>query len=168
MRFGSWFLMGALLVGADGCGAFSPKVGALQTADDGDDYGEGGVHLDAGLDAQVSFALDIRPLMDRHKDDPTGPGCRDCHYNTSPSPTGLELTGLDLTTLGSLRKGGENTGTNIVVPGDPDKSDIIQKLRGTFPIGQRMPQSGPPYWTDAQINLVATWIAQGALGADSE
>ena len=31
-----------------------------------------------------------------------------------------------------------------------------------------MPKSGPPYLTDAEIQLFGDWIAQGAVGEDSE
>lgn len=162
----------ALLVHfAFACGDLSPRVGPPVTAggncaDDAGtscDAGEGGTRA-----ALVSFERDIRPLMDRDDDDPTTVGCRDCHYNTSPSPKGLTQAQLDLTTLGSLRKGGKSTGAAIIVPGDPESSAIVKKLRGTYSTGKRMPQSGPPYWTDAQIQLMVDWIAQGAHGEDDE
>jgi hypothetical protein len=148
------------------CGFFSPDVGS------------GGVTCDAdagdcatpqqGDGATVSFANDIRPIMNRLSGDPNGPGCASCHYQSAPNPIGIELGGLDMTTLGSLRKGGKTSGASIVVAGAPDQSAIIQKLRGTYPYGLRMPYNGPPYLTDAEIQIFADWIAQGAVGADDE
>ena len=73
-----------------------------------------------------------------------------------------------MSTLGGLRKGGSTTRSTIVVPGNPAASGIVQKLHGTYATGVRMPFSGPPYWSDAQIALVERWIAEGAKGGDSE
>jgi hypothetical protein len=116
----------------------------------------------------ISFARDIRPLMNRSETDPAGPGCSHCHYKNTGTEQGIIEGQLDMTTLASLRRGGKTSQSRIVVPGDPDHSAIVQKLRGTYPVGARMPWSGPPYWSDAEIQLMATWIAQGARGGDDE
>lgn len=149
--------LGMSLVVIASCSAIDPAIGEANSKV---------AAVDAG--PPVSFARDIRPLMNRANDDPQAHGCKFCHYSTEPQHIGLDLVGLDMSTLGNLRKGGKNTGANIVVPGNPDGSAIIQKLRGTFPRGLRMPYSGPPYWSDAEIALMARWIAQGAKGADAE
>ncbi len=142
-----------------GCSAIDPAIGdpnaSIKTA-----------RVEAG--PPVNFGRDIRPLMNRANDDPMAHGCKFCHYSTEPQHIGLDIAKLDMSTLGNLRKGGKNTGANIVVPGNPDGSAIIQKLRGTFSRGVRMPYSGPPYWSDAEIALVARWISEGAKGDDSE
>ena len=165
---------GALLLG---CQALEPSLGPPRedasdgtedAAPAGDTDAAAAADEDAGPPAPVSFKNDIRPLMERSDTDPTGHGCKKCHYSTEPSHIGTDLAGFDLSTLGSLRHGGLNTGTSVVVPGDPAKSAIVQKLRGTFATGVRMPFSGPPYWSEAQIALVERWIAEGAKGADSE
>ncbi len=137
------------------CGEFLPETGELQS-----EY-----ETDAG---KVSFARDIRPIMNRLKDDPSGPGCASCHYTTSGDHQGIDLGGLDMTSLGSLRKGGITSAGTIAIPGNPDGSAIVQKLRGTYKLGARMPRSGPPYLTDAEIQLFVDWIAAGAKGEDSE
>jgi hypothetical protein len=116
----------------------------------------------------ISFRRDIRPMMNRAANDPAGKGCKNCHYSTEPNHQGLDLGGIDLATLGSIREGGGSTGKRIIVPGKPDESGLIQKLRGTYPYGTRMPKNGPPYWSDADVKIVADWIAQGAKGADDE
>lgn len=140
------------------CTALDPTFGALV------------VGTDAGAppDAGVSFERDLRPLLDRVPADPSGHGCKKCHYSTEPEHVGLDLGGLDLATLGSLRKGGLTSGASVVVPGHPDESAIVQKLRGTYPFGERMPRDGPPHWTEAEIELMSAWIAAGAKGADGE
>jgi hypothetical protein len=147
---------------AVGCSDVAPLVGPQRVTSP---LADGGALPDGGI---VSFKRDIRPILDRLPTDPAGPGCRQCHYRTQSTHVGLDLGGLDLTTLGSLREGGGTSGARIVVPGRPEESAIIQKLRGTYPFGTRMPKSGPPFLAPSEIDLVATWIAQGAKGADDE
>jgi Planctomycete cytochrome C len=152
----------AILVCA--CGFFSPSVGSGPISCDG---GECGTSPTSDA-ATVSFANDLRPIMNRLAMDPNGPGCAGCHYESAPNPIGIEQGGLDMTTLGQLRKGGNTSGAMIVIAGEPDQSALVQKLRGIYPYGARMPYNGPPYLTDAEIQLFADWIAQGAVGADDE
>src|SRR5262245_42722479 len=128
-------LLPALAVSGAACGAFEPGFGALESPVDGADAGTG-----------VSFGRDIRPLMNRDEDDPSGHGCRYCHYETASMHVGYDLSGLDLSTLGSLREGGMYSGASIVIPGNPDDSAIVQKLKGTYPYGARMPRDGPAFW----------------------
>jgi len=113
----------------------------------------------------VSFERDIRPLMSDLV--PGTKGCKQCHYDDQPSHVGIDAVGLNLTELEYIRKGGVNTKDNILVPGKACDSAIVQKLRGSFHIGARMPRGGP-FWTDAQIQLMADWIVEGAQGDDDE
>jgi len=145
------------------CAELDPQFGTLRPEDE-----ETQPSSSSGTGGAVSFATDIRPLMDRLPDDPAGPGCRKCHYTTEPTHVGLDLGGLDLTTLGSLRKGGATSGSKIIVAGSPAESVIVQKLHGTYPFGERMPRSGPPYLSGDEILLFEQWIAEGANGADDE
>jgi mono/diheme cytochrome c family protein len=163
------------------CTFLEPEVGSENAVCDGGcSAAEAAATTEAGAGADadaasfidgkllVSFARDIRPIFDRLSGDPRGPGCASCHYRSAVDPIGIQRGGLDLTTLGSLRMGGVTSGATIVVAGRPDDSAIVQKLRGTYFTGKRMPYDGPPYLTDAEIQIVADWIAQGAVGADSE
>jgi hypothetical protein len=143
-----------LLVLLTACSALDPTIGAPSPP------------IDAG--DPVVFGRDIRPLMDRSQADPTGSGCKLCHYGNEATHHGTDVSGLDLSTLGKLRLGGNNTHQNIVVPFSPDGSALVQKLYGTFEIGHRMPLNGPTYWSADEIELVERWIAQGAKGDDSE
>lgn len=74
---------------------------------------DGGVDGSAEVDASnpraktISFRTDIRPLMDRAETDPRGPGCSACHYRTRGTQQGINEGQLDLTTLGTLRRGGK-------------------------------------------------------------
>lgn len=144
---------------AGGCGALDPGTGPLQAACS---------DTDSDPDDTVSFANQIRPLMNRSSTDPTGHGCITCHYSTQPTHPCTDVTGLDLSTLGALRQGGTITGTSIVIPGKPCESALVQKLQGDYFEGLQMPKDGPPYWSQDEIQLVIDWIAEGANGEDSE
>ena len=126
---------------------------------------EGTVVADAAVGAVV-FSRDIRPLMDR-ADGPTTFGCKRCHYPGQPDPQGLQLAALDLSSLGTLRRGGVSSGTSVVIAGDADGSALVQKLEGTYTRGARMPKDRSP-WSAAEIALVRRWIQEGAKGADGE
>jgi hypothetical protein len=54
----------------------------------------------------------------------------------------------------------------LVVPGDPDASFLIQKLKGTAP-GSQMPQGGRPL-SKGTVKLIEQWIARGALSTEEE
>lgn len=143
------------------CAELDPQFGYLRGDEPEPD-------TDTSDNGAVSFERDIRPILDRLPEDPAGPGCRMCHYKTESEHVGLDLGGLDLTTLGGLRKGGATSGSKIIVPGSPTDSVLIQKLHGTYPFGERMPRSGPPYLPGEEILLIERWIAEGANGADGE
>lgn len=113
---------------------------------------------DSDPETDVSFARDIRPLMDR----PSSEGGCSCHTPTNGSPSGIELGGLNLGSMETLRRGGRNSGTSIIVPGDPCASILIHKISDAPPFGARMPLNGPPFWSDAEIQLLHDWIAEGA------
>ena len=50
-----------------------------------------------------------------------------------------------------------------VVPGNPDASELVRRIRGqALP---RMPFDGPPYLSDDEIRLIESWVAQGARDA---
>ena len=143
------------LVGSPACTAFEPETGdLLPRCND----------ADSNPAVSVSFKDQIRPIMNGAVPGPKP--CANCHYHSGGTQEGLIATQLDLETLGTLRKGGVNTRDDIVVPGSPCKSAIVGKLRGTYD-GARMPRGGP-YWSDAQIQLMMDWIAEGAKGDDAE
>lgn len=138
------------------------EVTGGDAAPDGDDIDPGG----------VSFARDIRPILQRTRDQAnamgTGRGCVPCHDRNAPSPTGTLLSGFDVSTLGKLRQGGGSTSTRIIVPGKPDESVLVRALRGQFG-SNRMPKGGP-YIEDSseEMRLITTWIREGAKGKDNE
>ena len=108
-------------------------------------------------DKPVSFSGDIRPLIYR----PMG-GCG-CHLPTpNGDGVGTQISGLNLSSLSTLRMGGNNSGARIIVAGDPCSSIMYQKLSDAPPFGSRMPLNGPPYWTSQELQLLEDWIAEGA------
>ena len=135
------------------CKDLDPQTGDLRPACD---------DADSNPAVAVDFVRDIRPLIDNKVQGTKG--CLFCHSPTNGSMEGFLATGLNLTQLQTLRKGGVNTGERIVVPGKPCASAIVQKLQGTF-TGECMPKNGP-YWDPSRIQLVRDWIAEGAQGAD--
>ena len=147
--------MGAAVAFAPACTFFEPEVGDPLTACS---------DVDSNPNATVSFKDQIRPMMSGLV--PGTTGCKKCHYPDGATREGLDQTGLDLSSLRTLRLGGVNTHDDIVIPGQPCKSAIVSKLRGTYD-GARMPKGGP-YWNDDQIQLVKDWIAEGAKGDDTE
>lgn len=94
----------------------------------------------------ISFHEDIEPIL---KADCTG-----CHSKESAG------SGLALDSFTALRKGGTKFGTKIIVPGNPKASLLVAYLRGSKK--PQMPMGRPPL-SEAQIQKVEQWIAQGAV-----
>ncbi len=90
-------------------------------------------------------------------------GCVDCHTPTGATPIGLQVSGLDLSSLATLRSGGTRSGGEIVIAGRPCDSVLVQKIGQSPPFGARMPLDGPPFLNELDRQLIADWIAEGAL-----
>jgi cytochrome c len=103
----------------------------------------------------VSFAASIEPIIDEYH-------CRDCHSANGKTPIGLLVGGLDLGSYGGLRAGGARSGANIIVPGKPCTSVLLQKVSAGPPFGSRMPEDGPTFLDDEDLELISDWIAEGA------
>ncbi len=112
---------------------------------------------DSNADQEVSFEDDIVPLFLREAG-----GCQACHLPTSPTPIGISVGGLDLSSHATLLEGGVNSAGDIVIAGRPCGSVLFQKLSAAPPFGSRMPFNGPPFFTTAELQLVNDWIAEGA------
>lgn len=144
----------ALVLGAGGClgvlepvdPAVGPALAARCTQEDSDPG------------TAVSFTRDVLPLL-KGEAGPVGCGC---HFPGSKTPIGIEQAGLDLSSYASLRAGGVRSRAAIVVAGRPCDSILVQKIGEAPPVGARMPFDGPPFLSDAERQLIADWIAEGA------
>lgn len=148
-----------VLIAVAGCDiTYTPDVGPLQeeiSVDAGMGSSAGGPPLlarcvDSDPSTNVSFSLQIRPLTTRSPG-----GCLGCHGTNTTS-------GFNIGSYDSLRRGGINSGTRLIVAGDPCASILPQKLGVAPSFGARMPYNGPPYFTAAELTLVRDWIAEGA------
>jgi hypothetical protein len=98
--------------------------------------------------AKLSFSEDIAPIFKGW--------CVSCHQ---PSGEGFEHSGVDLTTYEGLM-----TGTKfgpMVVPGEPDVSNLIQLIEGRTSPEIRMPFGHKPLPSCLRQNIW-TWIFEGA------
>lgn len=93
----------------------------------------------------VSFASDIAPLLVE--------SCVGCHINAMRNQGGLNMD-----TLARLFRGGDSG--SIVQPGKGEASLLVRKLRGLE--GDQMPGGGRPPLPESQIQLISTWIDEGA------
>jgi uncharacterized membrane protein len=99
------------------------------------------------LKGVVSFR-DVAPILKAN--------CVKCHNVKGlmgPPPEGLVLAGYRETMNGTERA--------YIVPGNPDASELVRKIRGqSLP---RMPFDGPPYLASEEIALIEKWVVQGAM-----
>ncbi|MFM2420672.1 MAG: hypothetical protein RL385_5395 [Pseudomonadota bacterium] len=105
---------------------------------------------DEGTD--VSFQADILPMLTE--------GCG-CHSPKSTTPFAIDSTGFSVGSRASVLRGGQKSGSQSVVPGEPCSSQVYTKCTEAPPYGARMPLYGP-YFTPAQMQLLHDWIAEGA------
>lgn len=94
------------------------------------------------LDRPVSFSREVLPIFLANG----GPHVVAPEH--SPPPGGVWLDSYE----GVMAKEG------VVVPGKPEQSELVEHL---LSVGMQMPPSVPPLPED-QIQLIVTWIAQGA------
>ncbi len=78
--------------------------------------------------------------------------CAVCHGGAEPR------AGLSLDDYKSMMKGGKHG--PVIVPGSPEKSELIRRLQGMSE--PRMPYTGPPWLSDAEVATIEQWIAAGA------
>jgi hypothetical protein len=115
-------------------------------------------NADSDPSTPIRFQTDIRDGLFARAD----VHCIQCHTATGSTPIGLVVGGLDLASYDTLRRGGFQSGTDIVRPGDPCNSILLRKLDIAPPFGGRMPLDGPPYASMADLQRIADWITEGA------
>jgi PKD domain-containing protein/cytochrome c len=99
---------------------------------------------------EVDFDTRVLPILRAR--------CLGCHGGDSaegcPGSVGLCVDSYD-----SLERTGFNG--RVVIPGDSANSELVKRVRvDSVP---RMPLDGPPFLTGEEIQLIASWIDQGAL-----
>jgi hypothetical protein len=103
-----------------------------------------------------SFANDIAPILTEYH-------CPNCHTPDGATPIGFEASGFDISTYATLRAGGVRSGMQIVVPGHPCQSVLLEKVSSGPPFGAQMPLSGSPYLEDDDREAISDWLFEGAL-----
>ena len=96
-------------------------------------------------DTEVKFSQEIQPLLARR--------CFACH-GPDQAEAGLRLNSRDQA-IAKL-----DSGYSAVVPGAPDQSEMLKRVRSTEE-DHRMPPEGKPL-SEREQKLIERWIAQGA------
>jgi mono/diheme cytochrome c family protein len=99
-------------------------------------------------EAPVSFQEDVAPVFQGR--------CVSCH---SPGGEGYKASGLDLTTYQGLLAG--TRFGPMVIPGDPDASNLMRMLDWRIAPQLRMPHSKKQL-SVCDRSEIRTWIRQGA------
>jgi mono/diheme cytochrome c family protein len=94
--------------------------------------------------AAVSFSQDVVPILEHR--------CAMCHGG------GTALGGWDASGYDTVVNSGDHQ--PMVVPGDPARSILAQKVLGTYSVGSIMPPSGK--MPDEEIQAIVDWIEAGA------
>lgn len=102
----------------------------------------------AGAQEEVSFALDVRPILESR--------CVACHHSDGD---GYAASGLDLSSYEGLMAGTKHG--PIVVPGDPLTSNLLRLIEGKASPEIRMPHDQRPLLR-YQTLIVRDWVKQGA------
>ena len=149
----------ALLEDANGPDDDDSEDDGVESSSDGGTTEDSGPTTDSttGPDP-ISHATDIQPIWTARC---LGPGCHE-----QPSPGGgLVLAGDAYENIVGVFATGANR--QLVAPGNPDGSYMVNKLDGSFDdpevngSGGPMPLVMDPL-SDAELELIRTWIEQGA------
>jgi len=98
----------------------------------------------------VSFSEDIQPIFNGNC---TSSGCHD---------SGTQESGVDLTSYdAALSSTGTQYGTEIIDPGNPGNSPIVDKIEADPDFGVRMPKDRSAL-AQSEIDSIRAWIEDGA------
>src|SRR3954466_12125122 len=101
-----------------------------------------------GGEAVLTFEKDVRPILRTH--------CTHCHGEEDKAKAGLDLR------LRRFMDKHLEEGKQVLVPGDPSKSEIVQAIRRGD-----MPKKGAKV-SAAELAIIEKWVAQGAVTAKPE
>jgi mono/diheme cytochrome c family protein len=97
----------------------------------------------------VSFAQDVRPILDEH--------CIECHQ---PGGAGFEASGFSMESYQTLMKGTNNG--PMIIAGDSLGSNLLVLMEGRADPSISMPHGRKVGASKAQIETIRSWIDQGA------
>jgi hypothetical protein len=142
----------------------APLAAALLAACNGS-----GAGLDANGNPIVPGGGSTDPLTADFKsiqDNVFTPICTKCHIGAG-APQGLQLDEAHSYALLVGVPSTEQPNVLRIMAGDPDSSYLIQKIEGVASIsGARMPFGGP-YLPQSTIDVIRTWVTNGALPSNS-
>src|SRR5262249_26306198 len=101
---------------------------------------------EAADSAAVSYYKDVRPIFQIY--------CQGCHQPAKPQGGVVVTSHADL-----MNK--DDMGNAVVVPGKPEASELVNAITPQKGKQAKMPKESPPL-TDAQVEKIKQWIAQGA------
>lgn len=104
----------------------------------------------AAEDAPAVTYADVAPILGQH--------CVLCH-NGAAAPLGLRLDALEGVLQGSTRGA-------VVKAGDAEGSELLRRVKGLSQ--PRMPMTGPPWLSDAEIALIERWVNDGLASGTSD
>ena len=99
-----------------------------------------------GRAQEIDFERDIRPILNDH--------CAGCHG-------GVKKNGGFSVISRELLLGETDSGVIAIVPGEPDRSPMMQRVSASDP-AERMPPEGHDGLTAGQIEILEKWVAEGA------
>lgn len=100
----------------------------------------------SGNGQPLTFAADVLPIFESR--------CVSCHSESK------RKGGLALHTREAMNEGGE-LGPVLAV-GEPEKSDLVQRLRLSLEHDDHMPPKSKPQLTAAEIGVIERWVREGA------
>jgi mono/diheme cytochrome c family protein len=123
------------------------QAGAPGPAAGADEPSIAAVESDPYSDGRITYA-EVAAIF--------GQRCIECHSGNSK--LGAPPEGLSLNSLAAILAGGDRI---VVVPGKPEASELIRRVKGLAQ--PRMPLDGPPWLSETQIALLEDWVRGGAL-----
>lgn len=106
---------------------------------------------DPDPDRPVSYSQDIQPIFNGNC---ALSGCHD----SGTQESGVNLSSYD----DAINSVGVQYGTEIIQPGEPENSPIVDKISNENPQeGERMPLNRSPL-SEANIDSIVAWIENGA------
>ncbi len=106
----------------------------------------------AAAAAPIDFSAQIRPLLNQN--------CTSCHG-------GVKAAGdVSFVYRDVVQQVGKKSGRRVIVPGDPDASELIRRITAADTTERMPPVEHAPALAPEKIGLLRQWIREGAVWAD--